>query len=222
LINLSGGPLKLLQVSTSQKRRLADQFVKKLSATVNLESHLSEASKISKKLAFEPMAITGTLQFTSPAISDTSRKDQPSVFNRFCNRQGILITYRRCKRHGIPVSARNLRRCPRLSSLANGYKPFLSDSKQKAVICTTLNARQSTLFKRNASKLKTPKPATSVEPKVSDLPVIPDISPLHHKAAPHLPVEMLHALGTNLCGIPPEELADEQLLNLDVIIEDID
>jgi hypothetical protein len=78
------------------------------------------------------------------------------------------------------------------------------------------------LFKRNASKLKTPKPATSVEPKVSDLPVIPDISPLHHKAAPHLPVETLRGLGTNFCGIPPEELADEQLLNLDVINEDID
>jgi hypothetical protein len=86
----------------AQKRRLADQFVKKLSATVNLESHLPEATKISEKLAFEPMAITGTLQFTSPTISDTSREDQPSVFNRFCNIQGILITYRRRKCHGSP------------------------------------------------------------------------------------------------------------------------
>jgi hypothetical protein len=78
------------------------------------------------------------------------------------------------------------------------------------------------MFKRNAPKLKTPKPTISVEPKVSDLPVIPDISPLHHKAASYLAVEMLRALGTNFCGIPPKDPADEQLLNLDVINEDVD
>jgi hypothetical protein len=60
LLNLSEGPLKVLQISTGDKRALADQFVKKLSSTVNLHTSLPEASKISKKLAFEPLAISNS------------------------------------------------------------------------------------------------------------------------------------------------------------------
>ncbi|KAM0862752.1 hypothetical protein ACQ4PT_045066 [Festuca glaucescens] len=84
-----------------------------------------------------------------------------------------------------------------------------------------MEARQNTLFKRSSPKLKMISSATLPERKDSDMAVIPIVSPLHRKPAPHLPVETLRALGTNFCGIPPEEIADE-LRHLIVPNEDVD
>jgi hypothetical protein len=220
LINISGGPLKLMQISTEEKRALADQFVKKLSAAVNLHCHSTEANKISKKLAFDLTVVHSPPQLTGPSATILPLQAQPAVFNRFCNRQGILITYRRWKRHGIPVSVHNLRRSPRLSNLADGFKPSHNDNVQKSRKCTPLNVCHSTSFKKSSSKLK--KSAAPFEPKACDLAIIPDISPLHYKPAPYLPVGTVRALGTNFCGIPPEELADDALISLMVPNEDVD
>ncbi|KAM0856183.1 hypothetical protein ACQ4PT_049281 [Festuca glaucescens] len=212
LVNLSGGPLKRMLISTRNKRALADQFVKKLSATINLGCHMSEAKKITKKLAFSPLSIS------RPAFSNPN----PPAFNRFCNRQGILITYHRRKRHGTLISARTVRRSPRLSNRADGYRLTTDVCSQKICKSIPMEARQNTLFKRSSPILKMISSATLPERKNSDMAIIPNVSPLHRKPAPDLPVENLRALGTNFCGIPPEEFANDKLLHLIVPNEDVD
>jgi hypothetical protein len=92
---------------------------------------------------------------------------------------------------------------------------------QKTISCKSNGARQSTLFKRSSSLLKTCFTAPA-EHNLDEQVVIPDVSPLHHKPAPNLPVETLRALGTKFSGISPEEVADDQLLRFTVLNEDMD
>ncbi|KAM0862751.1 hypothetical protein ACQ4PT_045066 [Festuca glaucescens] len=108
-----------------------------------------------------------------------------------------------------------------LSNRADGYRLTTDVCSQKICKRIPMEARQNTLFKRSSPKLKMISSATLPERKDSDMAVIPIVSPLHRKPAPHLPVETLRALGTNFCGIPPEEIADE-LRHLIVPNEDVD